>query len=165
MRSVCARLIMFISICSTGLFAGFAFYFLFVMAPSMAKLSRETFFEIHRIFHPIFRPRLAILYFTVWFSTLAWLLMSLRRWKSVAFYCLAGAFFCITDDLFLSYKGHYKVNEAVRQQMHGGSASWQELHKEWTQFMAAHTTVLTVAFILLLIAHFLFKKSSPLIRR
>nr|BFD60898.1 hypothetical protein CKG001_30050 [Bdellovibrio sp. CKG001]BFD64312.1 hypothetical protein BdHM001_29930 [Bdellovibrio sp. HM001]BFD68505.1 hypothetical protein HAGR004_35270 [Bdellovibrio sp. HAGR004] len=144
----------FITVLLVGLFAGFVTFFVTVVNPTLLAMQLRQYIEFHQTAVPIFEPRVQSLYIAMILSTSLWLILRRRLWKSFEFICVAATFFCLVDEIILSYWGHYKLNEILYRAnpMAPEPVYWISIRNEWIQFMYLHMMVMVAGFILILMA-------------
>lgn len=155
MRSLLGRkIIIFVSVLSAGLFAGFTQIFAFCISPALSSLPLGIYMEFFKNSKSLFDNYVLATYAVMIISTSLWLWMWRARCHMVDFYFVAGGLLCEIQDIVLSYAGHYKINNLLRlfSTTNTMLSNWQSLRDEWTSFMYFHFVTSTLAFLLLLAA-------------
>jgi hypothetical protein len=148
------KFIMYLAVLSTGLFAGFTFFFSFAIGPAIKELSPSTFLEFFRYDREAFDQNVFYLYLVMGLSTGIWLLVWHRRYRMVDFYFVLGAFLCVMQEIFLSYFGHYRINSLFRAYAESRTVGSEVygLREEWVYFMNFHFATNFLGFCLILAA-------------
>lgn len=156
------RICIYICVLSIGLFTGFVLFFAVFASQVLARMPLQQYLEYYRVSEPLFEPKVSLIYATMIGSAVLWLLLRRKKWRSFEFICVASSLFCVLDEIILSYKGHYKINIILRD---AGRTSivpsqWLSLREEWTQFMFIHLLIITVGFILILMALYFYMEGE-----
>lgn len=152
------RICVYICVLSIGLFTGFVLFFAVFASQVLARMPLQQYLDFYRVAEPLFEPRVRLVYLTMIISAALWLILRRKKWRSFEFICVASSLFCILDEIILSYKGHYKINTILREAARSGTipTRWLSLREEWTQFMFIHLLIISVGFILILMALYFY---------
>lgn len=152
--SILRKFTMYLAVLSTGLFAGFTFFFSVTVGPTLKELPPSTFLEFFRYDRDAFDQNILYLYLVMGSSTGIWLLFWVRRYRMVDFYFVLGAFLCVLQEIFLSYFGHYRINTLFRTfaETRTIGSEVYGLREEWVYFMNFHFATNFLGFCLILAA-------------
>lgn len=156
------RICIYICVLSIGLFTGFVLFFAVFARLVLVRMPLQQYLEFYRVAEPLFEPKVRLIYLTMMGSATLWLILRRKKWRSFEFICVASSLFCVLDEIILSYKGHYKINIILREAGRTGTVplQWLSLREEWTQFMFIHLLIVTVGFILILMALYFYMESE-----
>ena len=162
------RIIRFFAILFVGLLAGHAVSMVLTIGPTITSLEAFPFLEVNSVAEPAFASRVSLLFVAVIASLVAWMIRIRRNWKSKEFAFVLVAIICMAEDTYFTFEAQVPLNDLMSswKDPYTLPGNWKDIRMQWYNFMYIHAGLLTLMFILLLLAnHSARNKKSPLHQR